>query len=367
MKTSTILIVGAVVVIIAIASVAAYWFMFLAEPGPRKLYVQVQPGQTAVVEQYIVPLMLEKHDCEVVVAEAISNEALSKVMAAPDDPPYDVIRVDAYPFVQGKNADLWATLNQSEAPNINEIPTWLQDADMKGIGMSWYTMGIGYMPELLEANGIPPPDSWWDLWDPALNGKATIQSISSTWSVFFMIEIACALADDPEAYANETLMMAGLEKIKELRDIGNIGVFHGASSEMLALMEAGEVWAGHQAAYRIVGGLVEKGVNASWVPCETGLLGFTYTCITEGSNNKDMAHKFINYLLDAEFLAEWHRKTRQAVGNEKALAYLTPNELESYDIMYPEGIDEILISPDWEYVAEHQPDWTEWWNANIEI
>lgn len=361
------MIVAVIVAIIAIASVATYWYMFLREEGPTKLYVQVQPGQTAVVEQYIVPLMLEKYNCEVVVSEAISNEALAKVMAAPDNPPYDICRVDAYPFVQGKNADLWSDLNQTLAPNLKDVPSWLQDADNKGFGMSWYTMGIGYMPALLEANGIAPPDSWWDLWDPALNGKVTIQSISSTWSVFFMIEIACALADDPNAYANEAQMTAGLQKIKELRESGNIGVFHGASSQMLTLMEAGEVWIGHQAAYRIVGGLIDKGVNASWVPCETGVLGFTYTCITEGSKNKDLANRFINYLLDPEFLAEWHRATKQAVGNEKALAYLTPRELANYDIMYPAGIDEILIDPDWEYVAIHQPDWTEWWNSNIEV
>lgn len=364
MQTRNIVIAAIILVIILGASIGVWFFYY--RPTTVTLVVQTQPGWVPAIEAYIKPRMKEQYNIDLEIVEGISQETLSKVWASPDNPPYDVILIDDYPFLQGKAANLWATLSEDEISYLADVPDWAKDADGKGVYTQIYTMGLGYRSDILEDQGISAPTSWGDLWKPEFNDKATIQSISSTWSVFFMMQIAAWETDNPEAYRNETEMMMGLQKIEELKDSGNIHVFHGYSSEGLALLESGEVWMEHMGGYRILGGLQAKGfTDAKFALAENTLLGTVYMAITEGSAKKDAAYKFVDMSLSPGYQAEVFRRQYLGATNPNARAQLNSTEKTSYDSIYANLEDKIII-PDWEYVATHQDDWKTYWETNIE-
>ncbi len=76
---------------------------------------------------------------------------------------------------------------------------------------------------------------------------------------------------------------------------------------------------------------------------------FNNWCVVDGTDRRDEAEEFINFLLDAEVQSEW-AQTHPMMFSNADITY--PEELED-DLPTTTEEAETIAFPDWEYLGEH--------------
>lgn len=232
---------------------------------------------------------------------------------------YDVAVPSEYTIEMMKEKDLLVPLDHSKLPNLKNIdPRFLDLSYDPGNEYSvpyfWGTVGVVFNPNLL-----PKPltfDSWEDLWDPSLKNKVFL--VDSTREVIGMG--LNSIGESLNAKDDKLLEKATKKLIKLSPNIKGI-----IGDEITPLMVNNEAvvaltWSGQ--AMDMMYENEELDYN---VPKEGSNLWFDSFVIPKTSDNIDGAHKFINFMLDAEVAAQ----------NAEYVGYATPNKA-AIEIMDPE-------------------------------
>jgi putative spermidine/putrescine transport system substrate-binding protein len=111
-------------------------------------------------------------------------EKISRLVAAKNNPPFDVIIMDDGGFIAGVNNDLFEPL--PTLANLKDIPQRFQYVRNLGVAVSLQVFGIGYNTERIKT----PPKSWNDLLKPEFKGRVGLVQIGSTLGGAWMVEIA---------------------------------------------------------------------------------------------------------------------------------------------------------------------------------
>lgn len=233
---------------------------------------------------------------------------------------YDVVCPSDYMIQRMVENDLLAEIDLSNVPNIDQIDLAFLEMSRAfdpqnrySVPYCWGTVGILYNTKRLEELGVDPPDSWDDLWDPALSGEILMQD--SVRDAFMV-----ALKD--LGYSMNTTDVAQLEQardrlidqkplvqayvVDQVRDkmIGGeaaVGVIY--SGEMLYIQEEVEAL---DLDYDLEYVIPKEGTNLwldSWV-------------IPANAANKENAEKWIDFLCRPEI----------ALRNFEYITYPTPNK-----------------------------------------
>jgi spermidine/putrescine transport system substrate-binding protein len=167
----------------------------------------------------------------------------------------------------------------------------------------WGTTGIAYN----KAKVNPAPDSWAALWDPKVSGHVTIlDDPREAFAAAIWVESGPALAPSEEA----------IEKAKKKLIAAKVKAFDGQPK--LRLIK-GEAWVAHcysGDALQAAAAKERAGDIGFVIPKEGGTIWVDNVCIPKAAPNRELAHKFIDYLLRADVSA--------AISNE--VAYANPNE-----------------------------------------
>ena len=252
---------------------------------------------------------------------------------------YDVVCPSDYMIQKMMENDMLAEIDFNNIPNISQIgPAYLEmsksfDPQNKySVPYCWGTVGILYNTKRLKELGVDVPDSWHDLWDPALSGEILMQD--SVRDAFMV-----ALKD--LGYSMNTTSREELQEAKELliqqkplvqayvidqvRDkmIGGeaaVGVIY--SGEMLYIQEEVENLG---LDYRLEYVVPKEGTNLwldSWV-------------IPANAANKENAEKWINFLCRPEIALMNFEYITYSTPNQGAFVLLDP-EIQENDAVFPD-------------------------------
>lgn len=332
----------------------------IEEKIPRErteMLVWVSIGERELVESYVAPIMLAEYNCKIIVEECLVSEMLTKLKAEKNYPSFDVCSLDAANLITAKALGLLHKITVDDVPNAKKIPDVLLDADEYSLPRKMSFTGLWYDYELFEEKGWEPPDSWYDLWDPKYENRVVLPPGAGTWS-WSLFQIINKL----EGGDIETNWEPGFAKIKEL--LPNVHSFSPRSSNTMTLVERDEAWLGpFGLSYAIVA--QEKGITMAPVfPKEGVEINVGSFIIPVNTPNLDLALKYIDIRLSAEFQAEQYRKISDGPVNPDVIDLLTSEELETY--LYSKENMEQSYQNAIEVYAARKEEFMERWNTEIE-
>jgi spermidine/putrescine transport system substrate-binding protein len=261
---------------------------------------------------------------------ATNEEIMGKVTAS-GGKGYDVLFVSS-PFAEAlNNLGLAAKLDHSKITNIKNLyPEAMQLTHDPGntfsIPYAWGTTGICYRSDLVKTE----PTSWNDLLSPAedVKGKETMLS-TDRW---LMAAAFLALGKSVNSTDQETLDAAKSKLVEAKRNLlayDDTVFFQKLVSGEAVQTHAWDGWCNY--------GIAENQSIKYVVPKEGSDLWVDTMVVTAASENKDAAHKFIDYVLNADN-GKW------VVEN---IMYKTPNRagMEAIDKKMFEQYPNMAITP----------------------
>ncbi len=258
-----------------------------------------------------------------------SNEVLEAKMLAGSSG-FDVV-VPTADFLQRQiAAGVYAKLDKSKLPNLKNMDPDLMKAlgnfdkgNEHAVIYMWGTTGIGYNTKAIakRLGDKAPTDSWALVFDPANAAKLKDCGITLLDAPTEIIPAAMNyLGLDPRSTKKADLEK-GAALLTKIRPF--VRYFH--SSQYISDLANGDIclsvgWSGDVFQARDRAGEAKKGVEIGYsIPKQGALQWFDTMAIPVDSKNKDAAHTFINFVMDAQITADITNYVWYANGNKASL------------------------------------------------
>src|SRR6056297_713317 len=299
---------------------------------------------------YIDEALLEKFEAEtgidLIYDVFDSNEVLETKMLAGGSG-YDVV-VPSGTFLQRQiSAGAFQKLDKSQLPNIEhmwdtiEARTEKYDPDNAySINYMWGTTGIGVnIDKVTDALGENPPVGSLDLiFEPENMEKLAECGVHFLDAPVEMIPAALAwMGEDPDSHDPDVIAKAE-DVLAGVRPY--VQKFH--SSEYINALANGDIcvafgWSGDILQARDRADEADNGVNIAYnAPTEGALMWFDQMAIPVDAPNPDAAHTFLNFIMDAQNMAQASNYVYYANGNKAAQEYLIEDVIGDTAI-YPDA------------------------------
>jgi spermidine/putrescine-binding protein len=250
----------------------------------------------------------EQCKCRVAASYMGSSDELVAKLRGGSAGNYDVISPSSDVATMISTAGLAAPLDLTKIPSYSQLSpklTSLQlvraNGNVYGVPFTW-----GPNPLIYDTQAFPqPPDSWNVLWDPKLKGKISVWDELST--IYMAAQVLGYDKPDPSQLYN--LSDEQLENVKKklLELKPNIRKMWSTGGELTNLFQNHEIvaamgWPLNTVELRKsnfpVGETIPKENTTGWID---------HLMITAGSENKDLAHQFLEYMVQV--------KTQKAVAD----------------------------------------------------
>jgi putative spermidine/putrescine transport system substrate-binding protein len=255
-------------------------------------------GYGGTIEQFmrndIIPEFQKKTGIKVtyVVGTAFTNYA--KVTAARNRPNIDIYWSNELTHVAGKQQGLYEKLDPEVVTHLPDVYDVAKDPDGIGVGSYILATGIVYNTKALKDAGIAPPTSWNDLWNPKLKGKVVLYSFGVAYSQDLIALMA------RQAGGSEKDARPGIDKIKSLRQSGNLTQFASSPAELDNSLVQGQSWMSVNGSARAFM-LKEQGAPIDFAFPKEGAGYFTnYFDIIKNAPHPKAAQIFVDYLISPE-------------------------------------------------------------------
>ncbi|AFY76185.1 spermidine/putrescine-binding periplasmic protein [Pleurocapsa sp. PCC 7327] len=229
----------------------------------------------------------------------------------PGNPGYDVIFPSDYMVTIMGKENLVEELNLANIPNLKNLdPKFLKapfDPENKySLPYQWGTMGFGY--NIQKTGG--EIDSWAMVFDPKYKAKVALMDELRTMMGAILIYLG---------YDANTTNPDEINKAKDflIQHKDNIAAFAPDTGQML--LDQGEVdiaveWSGD------IFQIMEENLNIRYaIPKEGAVIWIDNMSIAKGAPHKELAEKFINFLLEPEVGAKISNFIKYATPNKMAL------------------------------------------------
>lgn len=245
---------------------------------------------------------------------------------------YDVIIPSDYMITKLIEEDMLAEINYDNVPNFEtNIMERFKDPEYDpgckySVPYSWGVVAMVYNTTMISEK----PTGWNALWNEEYKGN--ILMFNNSRDAMAIAMQMCGI--DPSIVSKEDIDKA-TEKLKEQRPLLKKYVMDQVFTEMegdqsaIAPYYAGDILM-----------MMDNNENLDYVLPEEGSNLFTDAmCIPKDSKNKELAEKFINFMLEGEM----------AAANAEYIGYSTPNSA-GYELLDEDYRSHELISPPDEYL-----------------
>ncbi len=226
------------------------------------------------------------------------QEMLTKLRTSPGT--YDVVLINSTFTGQAQAEGLIQPIDTSKISNFGDLTPTFRDhpylnIDGKTYGLSWVWGVTSFAYDTTE---IPaPPVSIQALWDPALKGRVG-------WRDDAIEAVQLAAIATGQDMNNPADMAKIREKLEALKP--QIATFWSSEDEWNKYMQADQFdiavyWSGSAARSKKAFGLPVEFV----VPKEGAIGWFDGLSIATGAPNVELAHAFIDYMVDPDFYVPW--------------------------------------------------------------
>jgi len=243
---------------------------------------------------------------------------------------YDVISPSSDVATSIASAGLAAPLDLAKlasygqlSPQLTSLPLVRVKGRVYGVPFMW-----GPDPLIYDTQVFPqPPASWNVLWDPKYRGKISVWDDLST--VYMAAQVLGYDQPDPSQLYNlsDEQLEAVKKKLLELKP--NIRKMWSTGGELTNLFQNHEVVAAmgwplmtnqlRKVSFP-VGETIPKENTTGWID---------HLMITAGSENKDLAYKFLEYMIEAQTQKKVTDVTGYTPANPQAGQFMTPEQVKS--------------------------------------
>jgi spermidine/putrescine transport system substrate-binding protein len=209
------------------------------------------------------------------------------------------------------------------SPKLTSMPLVRVNGNVYGVPFTW-----GPNPLLYDTTVFPqPPDSWAIFWDAKYRGKISVWDELST--MYMAAQILGFDKPDPSQLYNLTDGQLDAVKKKLLELKPNIRKMWGTGGELTNLFQNHEIvaamgWPLMTNQLRKIGYPIGE-----TIPRENTTGWIDHLMITAGSENKDLAYKFLEFMVQAETQKKVSDVTGYAPANPHAAQFMTPDEVKS--------------------------------------
>jgi putative spermidine/putrescine transport system substrate-binding protein len=316
-------------------------------PGPPvQIVIDIYGGPIGdfYTKSGIIERFEEMYNAEVIVEFGYGANTRVMVETTPNDPPFDVVMIDA--------ADSIILGDQGLLVPLTDLPVYPKIYEKAIIGndygfaiLPWF-LGIGYNTENISPE--ESPKEWEDFWDPQWEGKIGLVQLPHSFGI--QILVAAAELQGGDQYN----MDPGFEYMKEMKP--NVIQLQTSTFPLTTALSTGEVWIapvsyGTYLSYKAVGAPI--GFN---IPTE-----HTYYMATSMSvvanrppESTEMALKFVEYIFSEDIQGLFNYWTSWLPANSETV--LSPG------IMAMGITPEIVFAfpeLDWQHSADSLEEWTQ--------
>jgi putative spermidine/putrescine transport system substrate-binding protein/spermidine/putrescine transport system substrate-binding protein len=314
---------------LALALIAACLALFAASCARKTPTLNLLVWEGYADPSYIKAFEEQNH-CKVSASYMGSSDELVAKLRGGSSGNYDVISPSSDVATMIATSSLAAPLDLGKlpsytqlSPQLTTLPLARVKGDVYGVPFMW-----GPDPMIFDTTAFPqPPDSWSVMWDPKLKGKLSVWDDLST--VYMAAQVLGYDKPDPSHLYNLTddELNAVKKKLIELKP--NIRKMWSTGGELTNLFENHEVviamgWPLMTNQLRKanfpVGETIPKENTTGWID---------HLMITAGSDNKDLAYKFLEFMIQAQTQKKVIDVTGYTPANPHAAQFMTPEEVKN--------------------------------------
>ena len=344
-----------VALILAAALLASVACFAVAEDKPfagQTLTISTFAFNAELLQKNIYDPFMEMTGCTIV-ADGASNAVRVTKLAEAAEGDYDVVIIGDMFVKQLMAEGKIDTLDASKLTNLSAVYDNAKAPMGEGYGPA-YTfnrLGIVYDPDTCPVE----IKSFADLWNPELKDYIAIPAITNTSGPLFYYGVAAAFGLEPGK--DDAAIFAKLAELKP-----NVKSTYTSANNTITMLNQGEICAAVLLDYSYT---TAKGANPAYVwvnPAEGLYGGYNMLNIVKGSKNKELAEAFIDFYLsyDVQY-AEAMDGVDSPVRTDIEL-----DEEHAQNFTYGDMVSQLIL-PDWDFVTENLPAWTEQWNETFSV
>src|ERR1700674_4727522 len=272
----------------------------------------------------------ESHHCKVSASYMGSSDELVAKLRGGSAANYDVISPSSDVAASIARTGLAAPLDLSKLPSYSQLSAKLRDLPL--VKANGQVYGVPFMwgpdPLLYDTTAFAqPPDSWAVFWDAKYKGKMAVWDDLST--VYMAAQVLGFDKPDPSQLYNLTddQLAAVKKKLIELKP--NIRKMWATGGELTNLFQNHEVVAAM--GWPLMTNQLRK-LNfpvGETIPKENTTGWIDHLMITAGSENKDLAYEFLEYMIEAQTQKKVTDVTGYTPANPQAAQFMTATEVKS--------------------------------------
>ncbi len=253
---------------------------------------------------------------------------------------YDVFIISNEGIRMLHDMDLVMPVDLRQLPNYHSLHPGLRytewglfESRNYAVPWAWGPTGLLYDTDVLTV----APDSWNVLWDPKYRGRVSLwDDVSMIWTT------ALALGYQNVYSLTREQLGRVKEKLYELNGLVH-DYYEGEAQELSFIIKDNVValnsW--FDPSYRL--SAIHKRNFKMVIPKEGAVGMFDSFLINKKTNNKTLAHKYINHQISPEVQQRMVRITGLAPANIETLSLLTPEEIKALNLDEPDYFNRMLL------------------------
>jgi spermidine/putrescine-binding protein len=272
----------------------------------------------------------EQFHCKVSASYMGSSDDLVAKLRGGSAGNYDVISPSSDVATSIAAAGLAAPLDLSKFPSYTQLSPQLTSLPL--VRVKGQVFGVPFMwgpnPMIYDTTVFPrPPESWTVFWDPKYRNKLSVWDDLST--VYMAAQVLGYDKPDPtQLYnLNDAQLEAVKKKLLELKP--NIRKMWSTGGELTNLFQNHEVVAAM--GWPLMTNQLRK-INfpvGETIPKEDTTGWIDHLMVTAGSENKELAYKFLEYMIEAQTQKKVTDVTGYTPANPQAAQSMTPEQVKN--------------------------------------
>jgi len=272
----------------------------------------------------------EQCKCKVSASYMGSSDELVAKLRGGSAGTYDVISPSSDVATMIAEGGLAAPLDLSRLPSYNQLSPQLTALPL--VKSKGYTYGVPFMwgpnPLIYDTTAFPQaPTSWAAFWDPKLKGKIAVWDDLST--VYMAAQLLGYDKPNPSHLYNLTDQELDAVKRKLLELKPNVRKMWSTGGELTNLFQNHEVVAAM--GWPLMTNQLRKSnfPVGETIPQENTTGWIDHLMITAGSENKQLAHQFLEYMIQQQTQKTATDVTGYTPANPQAAKFMTPEEIKN--------------------------------------
>lgn len=312
----------------AVAGLLGWMFLCVAvsaAPGRLNLFIWSE-----YIDPQVVAAFEQQFDCKVTIDLYEEAESMLAKIQGGGVSLYDVVVPPDHIVPAMAKLNLLAPLRQENIPNLKNLDSKFLDppydrGNKYTVAYQWGTLGILARKP---AEGRSLPDSWGLLFDPALQPGSFVlmDSVRDLLGAALKYKGHSFNSTEP-AFLKEAMAVTQAAKKRSLGFDGSMG----ARNKVLAKSaKAAIVYSGDG-----VRAMAEDNDTVYFIPKEGSQIWVDNLAVLAKAPHRDLAEKFINFLLEPKAGAQISNFTRYPTPNQAALEFILPEDLRNPAIYPP--------------------------------